>query len=70
MRFLPLKTKSKFRRSGQLACVAGAGRGGGIGEIRLALERKGSAYRGNLVNSTLTRVQRKGKRSAAAHDKN
>ena len=30
----------------RLACVAGARRGGGIGEIRRALERKGSAQEG------------------------
>ena len=37
-------TLNGFSFGGILACVAGARRGGGIGEIRRALERKGSAH--------------------------
>ena len=35
-----------FGLKGQLACAADTRRGGGIGEIRRALERKGSALEG------------------------
>ena len=43
---------------GRLACVAGASRGKGIGEIRRALEREGSAEEGGGVRACFSRFAR------------